>query len=182
MRDLFRGDLVCLASEEPETSSKAEILWQPDSEFLRLSDNEAASILSEKKIREFFEKRAENGPKPGSYLFSIRTLKEGKPIGFLGLRVNLIHRDSLVGIGIGDRDFWGKGYSTDAMKLCLGYAFTELNLHRVSLGLHEYNPRALRSYEKAGFRLEGRPRKDLAREGTRFDSFWMGILREEWLQ
>jgi len=182
MRNLFRGELVYLASEEPDTSSKVEILWQRDSEFLRLSDNEAALVLSEKKKREYFEKRVENGFKADRYSFSIRTLKEDKPIGFLGLRVNLIHKDAMVGIGIGDRDFWGKGYGTDAMRLCLQYAFTELNLHRVSLGLHEYNPRALRSYEKAGFRLEGRTRKDLAREGTRFDSFWMGILREEWFQ
>jgi len=68
------------------------------------------------------------------------------------------------------------------MKLCLRYAFTELNVHRVSLGVHTYNPRALRSYEKAGFQLEGRTRKDILREGERFDSLWMGILREEWME
>ena len=63
----------------------------------------------------------------------------------------------------------------------LRYAFLELGLERVSLGLHEYNPRALRSYEKAGFTLEGRTRKDILREGRRTDTLWMGILREEWL-
>jgi RimJ/RimL family protein N-acetyltransferase len=46
----------------------------------------------------------------------------------------------------------------------------------------EYNPRALRSYEKCGFRLEGRTRKDVMREGRHTDTLWMGILREEWLQ
>ena len=68
------------------------------------------------------------------------------------------------------------------MRLCLKYAFMELSVYRVSLGLHEYNPRALRSYEKVGFRLEGRTRQDMLREGRRTDSFWMGILRDEWLQ
>jgi RimJ/RimL family protein N-acetyltransferase len=52
----------------------------------------------------------------------------------------------------------------------------------MSLGLFEYNSRALRSYEKAGFRLEGRTRKEVLREGKRYDALWMGILREEWLQ
>jgi RimJ/RimL family protein N-acetyltransferase len=94
----------------------------------------------------------------------------------------LIHNEAWVGIGIGEREFWGKGYGTEMMKLCLQYAFTELNVHRVSLGLHEYNPRALRSYQKAGFRMEGRTRQDLMREGKRYDSLWMGILREEWMQ
>jgi len=67
------------------------------------------------------------------------------------------------------------------LKLALQYAFTELNLYRVSLGLMDYNPRALRVYEKVGFRLEGRTRGDVQRAGKRHDSLWMGILREEWL-
>jgi RimJ/RimL family protein N-acetyltransferase len=180
MQDIFRGDLIRLAADEPGALAGVEVRWQRDSEFLRLADNEAVFLTSEKKLRESFEKRAETGFKPDRYSFSIRTLAEDKPIGFLGLRLDLIHNDAMIGIGIGDRGFWGKGYGTDAIKVCLRYAFTELNLHRVSLGLHEYNPRALRSYEKAGFRLEGTTRKDLAREGLRYDSFWMGILREEW--
>ena len=61
-------------------------------------------------------------------------------------------------------------------------AFTELNMYRVSLGLHAYNPRALRSYEKAGFRHEGRVRKLLNKEGKRWDMLEMGILREEWME
>jgi RimJ/RimL family protein N-acetyltransferase len=68
------------------------------------------------------------------------------------------------------------------MNVCLRYAFLELGLERVSLGVFEYNPRAVRSYEKAGFQLEGRTRLDTLRDGKRYDSLWMGILREEWLQ
>ncbi|HUG33310.1 MAG TPA: GNAT family protein [Anaerolineales bacterium] len=180
MRDIFRGKLIRLAADEPEALAKAEIRWQRDSEFLRLADNEAVHLTSEKKLRESFEKHLETGFKPDRYSFTIRALEEDKPIGFLGLRLDLIHNDAMIGIGIGGREHWDKGYGTDAMKVCLRYAFTELNLHRVSLGLHEYNPRALRAYEKAGFKLEGKTRGDLAREGRRYDSFWMGILREEW--
>ena len=84
--------------------------------------------------------------------------------------------------GIGEREFWSKGYGTDMMKLCQQYVFAELGMERLSLGLHEYNPRALRSYEKCGFRLEGRTRQDVMREGRRTNTLWMGILREEWLQ
>ena len=66
------------------------------------------------------------------------------------------------------------------MRLIVQYAFLELNLRRVSLGLHAYNERALKSYEKVGFKLEGRMRGEGLRDGVRFDSLWMGILREEW--
>jgi RimJ/RimL family protein N-acetyltransferase len=68
------------------------------------------------------------------------------------------------------------------MRLALGFAFMELNLHRVSLNVFEYNPRAVRSYEKAGFHVEGRQRQALLRNGKRWDAIEMGILREEWLE
>ena len=131
-------------------------------------------------MKEWFEKQIENGFPPKRYFFSVRTLDDDRVIGFLGLWVDLVHGEAWVGLGIGERELWGKGYGTDMMKLCLLYAFTELNVHRVSLGLHAYNPRALKSYEKAGFRLEGRTRKDTLREGRYTDGLWMGILREEW--
>jgi RimJ/RimL family protein N-acetyltransferase len=182
MRDLFRGELVRFTSEEPEARAKIEFQWQRDTEFYRLADSDPVIIQSEKSLRESFERQNENGFKPERYVFEVRTLDEDKHIGFLGLWVDLIHKEVWVGLGIGDREFWGKGYGTDMMRLCLRYAFTELNVQRVTLGLHEYNPRALRSYEKAGFRLEGRTRQDLMREGKRYDSLWMGILREEWMQ
>jgi len=182
MKNIFRGELVRITAEEPEARAKVEVRWQGDSELHRLAGAEPAMMESEKKLKEWFEKQNENGFKPQRYPFSVRTLEDDKHIGFFGLWVDLIHGEAWVGIGIGEREYWGKGYGTDMMKLCLQYAFTELNVHRVSLGVHEYNPRALRSYEKAGFQLEGRTRRDILREGVRTDSLWMGILRDEWLQ
>jgi RimJ/RimL family protein N-acetyltransferase len=67
------------------------------------------------------------------------------------------------------------------MKVILRYAFRELNLRRVALDTFEYNPRAIRSYEKIGFVHEGRAREYLWRDGRRWDLIFMGILREEWL-
>ena len=182
MRDLFRGELVRLTFEEPEASAKAEVKWQRDTEFHRLADSDPAQMVSEKKLKERFEKQSETGFKPERHPFSVRTLADDRHIAFFALWLDLIHNEAWVGIGIGEREFWGKGYGTEMMKLCLQYAFTELNVHRVSLGLHEYNPRALRSYEKAGFKLEGHTRQDVLREGKRTNTLWMGILREEWLR
>jgi RimJ/RimL family protein N-acetyltransferase len=182
MKDLFRGELVRFTLEEPESVAKADLRWQRDTEFHRLADSDPARLNSEKKIKEWIEKQGETGFPPDRYYFSVRTLAEDQYIGFLGLRVDLIHREAWVGLGIGEREFWSKGYGTDMMRLCQRYVFSELSMERLSLGLHEYNPRALRSYEKCGFRLEGRTRQELAREGKRYDVLWMGILREEWWQ
>jgi RimJ/RimL family protein N-acetyltransferase len=181
MKDLFRGELVRFTLEEPEASAKTEVRWQRDTEFIRLADSDPSQLSSEKKIKEWFEKQSEDGFKPERYSFSVRTLDGDQYIGSLGMWVDLIHSEAWVGLGIGEREFWSRGYGSDMMRLCQRYVFAELGLQRLSLGLHEYNPRALRSYEKCGFRLEGRTRKDLMREGKRYDSLWMGILREEWL-
>jgi RimJ/RimL family protein N-acetyltransferase len=181
MRDLFRGELVRMTAEEPEARAKTEVNWRRDSEFHRLVDAEPAMLFSEKVLKGWFEKQIEKRFEPKRYPFSVRTLKEDKFIGFFGLWVDLIHNEAWIGIGIGEREFWSKGYGADMMKLSLQYAFIELNVHRVSLGVHEYNPRALRLNEKVGFRLEGRTRLDVMHEGRRTDSLWMGILREEWL-
>lgn len=182
MNDLFRGELVRLTAEEPETEARSEIRWRRDSEFMRLLDTEPVHFSSEKKIREWFEQRNDKGLQPERYNFGVRTLAEDKLIGFFGMFVDLVHSEARVGIGIGERDFWSQGYGTDTMNVCLRYAFMELGVQRVALEVFEYNPRAVRSYEKAGFQLEGRTRKDVMREGKRMDTLWMGILREEWLQ
>jgi RimJ/RimL family protein N-acetyltransferase len=181
MTDIFRGELVRLTAEEPQTLAAAFSRWNRDSEFTRLLDFDPQHMWSEKKLKEFMEKDMEKDP-PLEYFFQVSELAEDKLIGFVGLFPNWAHGNAWVGIGLGEREYWGKGYGTDAMRLALRYAFMELNLHRVTLDVFEYNPRAIRSYEKAGFRPEGRQRQALIRNGKRWDLLEMGILREEWLK
>jgi RimJ/RimL family protein N-acetyltransferase len=177
---LFRGDLVRLTAEDPETLAKSFTRWARDSFYLRLMDSDPARLHSVKAVKEWIEKELQGDP-PKVHFFAIRTLADDRLIGDIDLfALEGAHRDAFVGIGIGERDDWGKGYGTDAMRLALRYAFTELNLHRVSLDVFEYNPRAIRSYEKAGFKHEGRQRSVLHRDGRRWDLLYMGILQSEW--
>jgi RimJ/RimL family protein N-acetyltransferase len=178
--DLLQGRLVRLTTEEPETLAPLESGWFADSEYSRLLDWDPARRFSTKSSLKWIEKEYEN---EGVYAFTIRTLADNRIIGRIGLDgIRWTHRDCFVGIGLGEREFWGKGYGTDAMRIILRYAFTELNLHRVTLDVFEYNQRGVRSYEKAGFLLEGRARGQLLREGRRWDVFYMGILRSDWLK
>jgi RimJ/RimL family protein N-acetyltransferase len=178
--NLLRGELVRLTREEPETLARLESQWLGNSEYYRLLDWEPARQVSSKATQKWIEKQYENDD---NYNFAIRALADDRLIGGIGLDgVRWTHRDSFIGIGLGDREYWGKGYGTDAMKVILRYAFTELNLRRVTLDVFEYNQRAIRSYEKAGFIVEGRQRGQILREGRRWDVFYMGILREEWEQ
>lgn len=181
MEDLYRGKLVRLSGIDPEALSKSFSQWNRDSEFKRLLDFDPARMHSAKATKEWMEKHLEE--EKDTFWFSIRTLEDDRLLGDIDLAViNWGSRDAFVGLGIGEREFWGKGYGTDAMKIILRYAFLELNLRRVTLNVLEYNGRAIRSYEKAGFRLEGRQRQVIQREGRRWDVLNMGILREEWME
>jgi RimJ/RimL family protein N-acetyltransferase len=178
--DLFRGDLVRLTSEETQAIAQAFARWNLNSEFLRLSDNDPAHLWSEKRLKEKAETRQD-----ATHIieFMVRTLADDDLIGFVGLSwSNPGQGDAFTGIGIGDPLRWGKGFGTDAMRLLLRYAFTELNLRRVSLSVMEYNPRAIRSYLKAGFVEEGCERSAIHREGRRWDMIYMGILQDDWLR
>ena len=182
MNDIFTGNLVRLSAFDPEEMSKAYVRWNLNSEYVRLLNSSARSLQSAKSNAKWMEKEAEE-LSPASYFFSIRTLAEDKLIGEIGLDVvNWPGRDAFVGLGIGETDYWSKGYGTDVMNVLLRFAFTEINLRRVTLTVFEYNPRAIRSYEKAGFRHEGHLRNYLNREGRRWNELYMGILREEWLE
>jgi len=181
MKDIFSGKLVRLSAYDPEEMSKAYTRWNLNTEYQRLLNSSAHRIQSAKSVAKWMEKEIEE-MSLASYFFSIRTLAEDKLIGESNLDVvNWPGRDAFVGLGIGETDYWNKGYGTDVMNVLLRLAFTEINLRRVTLTVFEYNPRAIRSYEKAGFRHEGHLRNYLNREGRRWNEVYMGILREEWL-
>ncbi len=102
-------------------------------------------------------------------------------IGNLGLhRVDWKNRTATLGMVLGEKEYWGKGYGTDAGSVVLRFAFHELNLHRVELETYSFNPRAMRCYEKLGFIQEGVRRKALYREGQYHDVHTLGLLRDEY--
>lgn len=71
---------------------------------------------------------------------------------------------------------YGNGYGTEATRLVLDYALDTVGLHRVSLGVLDFNPRARRVYEKCGFRLEGRLREAVRWEDGWHDELVMSVL------
>ncbi len=101
-------------------------------------------------------------------------------IGNVGLeQVDWKNRRATLGIVLGEKTYWGKGYGTDAARVMLRFAFCELNLHRVELETFSFNPRAMRCYEKLGFKPEGIRREALYRDGCYHDAHTMSILRYE---
>ena len=120
--NLFRGKLVRLTAEEPELVGKIFSSWYRDSELRRLWDDVPPLLWSAKMLKERAEK--DGLEEDAGIVFFIRTLQEDRLIGLIGLwDTSWNHGDSEVGIAIGDREYWGKGYGTDAMRVILRYGF-----------------------------------------------------------
>ncbi|MDO9545333.1 MAG: GNAT family protein [Pelolinea sp.] len=102
-------------------------------------------------------------------------------IGNLGfMAIDQHDRSAELGIAIGEKQFWGQGLGTESLLLLVKHGFENLNLNRIYLHVYETNPRAVRSYEKAGFSVDGRLRQVRYLEGRYVDVFLMSILKEEW--
>ena len=102
-------------------------------------------------------------------------------IGGAGLhQINWRHRAAELGIFIGARDYWGRGYGTDAVQTLALWGFDTLNLNRISLRVNDDNNRAIHCYEKVGFQHEGRLRQDNFHDGIYRDTLIMGLLRGDW--
>jgi len=111
-------------------------------------------------------------------------LKDGdswRLIGNSGIfNLEWTNRCAEFGIFVGDKFLWDKGYGTEAVKLVLEHGFETLNLNRIYLRVYSTNPRAKRSYEKAGFIPEGTLREAVYRHGKYADIHIMSVLRSEW--
>ena len=180
--DLLRGKYIHLTAQDMELAAQPYFDWAQDAEYQRLVEDGPPVPLSLKGTRQSNE---EGWPEddPCNVMFLVRANEDDRIIGFVNLDyISWTHGDSYMGIGIGDKTCWGKGYGREAMELLLRYAFTELNLHRLSLTVFAYNERAIHMYEKCGFKIEGVSRDYHYRDGRRWDLVSMGILRDEWME
>ena len=179
---LLRSERVRLSAVDPDTDSETMAAWSRDPELLRNFDTRPARHWTPQGMKKTtLELQGDDGP-VNEIPFTIRRLEDGRLIGMASLDVeSWRNRDAWVAIAIGERDNWGKGYGTDAMRLLLRYAFMEMNLERVSLVVFGYNERAQRSYLKVGFQVEGRQRERFRRDSQRHDLIFMSMLRGEWL-
>jgi RimJ/RimL family protein N-acetyltransferase len=156
------------------------VRWEMDPGRLITLSNWAAPP-SEAAARERIAMRSAN--KGDNLSFAIETL--GDPPVLVG-RIWLStagarpkDRCAMVGIALG-REYIGRGYGTDAMRVIVGYGFRELGLHRLQLGVASFNTAGIRAYQKAGFVEEGRYRESMLHDGRWYDSVLMSILDHEW--
>ena len=115
-----------------------------------------------------------------TYDFAIESLESGKYIG--GCSINesdTKNRRCTIGIMIGDKTCWSKGYGSDALNVLIKFIFEELNMEKIKLCVFEFNGRAKACYKKVGFKEEGILKKEIFRNGKYYDVILMAMFRED---
>ncbi len=174
---MILGAKVCLRPIEREDLPRF-VRWFGDPEVRRhLMIYLPLSLAQEER---WFESLLERLERQQDVVLAIETA-DGVHIGNIGLhRINWKDRNAELGIAIGEKAYWDRGYGTDAIRTLLGLAFREMNLHRIYLLVDVDNARGIRCYEKAGFRCEGTLREAVFRDGAYQAQYIMSILRSEY--
>lgn len=106
---------------------------------------------------------------------------DGTLIGTMGLhKFSWKDRIATTGALIGEKDYWGQGYGTDAKMTLLDYAFNTLNLRKICSSVLEFNKRSLQYNLHCGYQIEGRRKAQVFRNGQYWDEILLGLFKEDW--
>jgi len=135
----------------------------------------AAAVIPLEGEKELLQKLAAGSTTQQDY--AIINAENDTLIGNAGLiNINHLHKTAEAGIFIGDKSCWGKGFGTEALSLLIDYAYTVLNLHNIFLKTYAFNKRAIRCYEKIGFKKIGEIREAHVYGGKAHNIVLMDIL------
>ncbi len=172
------GTLVALG---PLTRDAAPLLNKWDNDFeVGVLSGDAPRPVGKAETEADVERGVRGESHHSASQFVIYEQATMRAIGFTDLRhINFQRRIAELGIVIGEKDCWGKGFGTEAVTLVLDYAFNVLGLHNVMLSTNSFNERAIRCYTRAGFKEIGR-RREAQRMGNRvYDIVYMDCLDTE---
>lgn len=151
--------------------------WYGDAEVWHLT-SWTSSPLSQSAVERLFEEREKSVTDDS---FAIHARDEREPIGVISLmNISEANDSADLSVILGPSEKRDQGYGADAIGTLLDYAFGELELHRVGLSVFEFNEAAIATYEKLGFRKEGRYREAVKRDDTFHDAILMSLLAPEW--
>jgi diamine N-acetyltransferase len=174
---ILRGRSVYLRAGE-RADVPQFVRWMNDARMARFLTRRAP--IGHPDEERWFEGMVERQGREG-WFFVISLIEGDRPIGTTGLfELDANNGSAGLGISIGDPADWSRGWGTDALNALVDFGFGELRLERIWLDVYDFNARARRSYDKAGFTLEGTLRHAHFHRGRHIDVHRMAILRDEW--
>ncbi|WP_018962792.1 GNAT family N-acetyltransferase [Coprothermobacter platensis] len=174
---MLSGHFVRLRAYEREDLEKARAIYNDPEVNMYLRPDIPFPLKAEDEIRWY---ESQNPYGSGSYSFAIERLEDRQYLGSCGIdTVDWKNSHASVGLFL-DKLYWNKGYGTDALSTLVDFCFQEMNLHKVYLYVFAYNQRAIHTYEKIGFKIDGTLRENVFKNGKYQDELVMSVLRNEW--
>ncbi|HLC80410.1 MAG TPA: YhcH/YjgK/YiaL family protein [Candidatus Nanoarchaeia archaeon] len=173
MHNLVRieGERLYLRTLREEDASAEYLSWLNDPEVKKYLETPTTTETGQ--IREYIQKQRED---PNSFFVGIFEKQTDQHIGNVKLEpINWKEKTAVFGTLIGDKNYWGKGYGQEATRLMVNYGFQQLGLKKITLGVIDYNTRAINCYKKVGFAVKEIKTKSLEHEGKRYDNVMMEI-------
>lgn len=173
---LLEGDRIYLRRIRLDDVSKLYCSWMNDPEVNKYLESRFYRH-SLKTLRNYV---CDIRKDKNNAFFAIMLKNGNRHIGNIKLGpINIVHRFADIGIIIGEKDCWGKGYATDAIRLIVKYAFEKLNLHKVTAGCYVPNKGSLGAFKKAGFIQEGVRKNHCYCKGKFVDDILLGLVRKK---
>lgn len=173
---MYYGEKVCLRAYREEDIPKATSFVN-DEELKKLLVTNIPFPMTLWEEEEWV--KSQKSSQNGSYNFAIEDIETKAYIGGCGIQeVNWLSRVATVGIMIGDKEYWGKGYGTDAMKVLMDFIFNKMNIRKIRLSTFSFNMRARKSYEKCGFEVEGILKDEIFKDGKYYDEIIMSVFNK----
>lgn len=175
----LEGKRICLREVRPSDVNERYYRWMNDPEITRFLESRFAPNAIE-NLRDYVAGKLEDRD---NIFLAIVLKEEDRHIGNIKLGpIQWIHRLADIGLLIGEKDCWGKGYATEAIQLVSHYAFNVLNLHKVAAGCYGPNEGSARAFRKAGFVVEGVRKEQFYANGSYVDDILLGLIRPDWNQ
>ncbi|MCR1952820.1 GNAT family N-acetyltransferase [Clostridium sp. DSM 100503] len=174
---MYIGKLVRLRAYKEEDIERA-VEFINDEEVKKFLDSNIPFPMTKWQEEEWVRSRKANVD--FTYDFAIEDLETGKYIG--GCSINecdVKNRTCVIGIMIGDKEYWSKGYGSDSLKVLTKFIFEEVNMNKIKLKVFSFNTRAIACYKKVGFKEEGILKKEVYRNGKYHDEILMAIFKDE---
>lgn len=176
-RTIFlRGKKVVLRPLNKQTDLEKVYKWinDPDVRYF-------VSAIFPQTIKQEEDWLDSMGKDKNNIVLAIETL-DGDFIGTIGLHGIEWHNGvATTGALIGEKKFWNKGYGTDAKMILLNYAFNVLGLRKICSRVFFFNKRSLNYSLHCGYKIEGRRRKQVLRNGKYCDIIELGLFKKDWL-
>ncbi|MBB1287119.1 GNAT family N-acetyltransferase [Flavisolibacter sp. BT320] len=172
----LKGNRIHLRSLMEQDLSSAYLQWLNDEEVCR-NNSHAVFPNTEAKMKAYFNS-LQNTQR--DVVLAIVHTESGTHIGNVSLQnINWVSRNAEFAILIGDRNYWGGGYGTEAAQLIVAYGFERLNLHRIYCGTMQENEGMKKLASVLNMRLEGERREAVYKNGRYHNILEYGVLKAE---